>query len=462
MADVAGFRAIGYVSAKVAPDKGLAFAEVESAAARERALAADPHNVMRLLDPASGGESPVARWLSSGLLEQQPSRAMYRYHQEYVLPDLGGRTLVRRSLLCAVRLPSLIEGGIKVHQAVRPAEVEAHAAAMLRHSLHAAPVTAAFRDPSTEIDRLFRRIETAPPTLQLQTPDKVWHRLWRCSDAEIMGQVRHLFKPRKLYALDGHERLAAMLAAGERLAASSSVPMYSAANYALMCLVNLEDQALLPAPCHRLLCGPAVPQADVLARAGRYFAVQKLAGLASSAERLAKELDGWTTTQATFALAFPGSPDVWQLTLLPAVNPRDEGVVGHPAVARLDPVVVEDLFFRKVLEQPVTLFSAAAAAAGAPPAIADGADGGAPPVAAASPSGQAMSIVHDATSALAALANRGAQAPWLAVLSRPVPMQQVVHVADLGQTLPVGSTHFFPPVLAGTAMLALTSDEDLV
>lgn len=477
MADVAGFRAIGYVAGKVDPEKVLTSAELDSAAARERALAADPHNVVRLFDPGPGpgpgpgpasavnGDSPLPRWLEQAVLEQQPSRAMYRYHQEYTLSELGGRPMVRRALLCAVRLPSLQEGGIKTHQAVRQDVVEAHAAAYVRHRLHAAPVLAAFRDPATEVDRLFRKVEAAAPVLQVQGPDGVRHRLWRCTDAEVMGQVRHLFKPRKLYALDGHERLAGMLLAGERLAQSSPMPMYAAGNYALMCLVNLEDQALLPSPCHRLVSGSVPPAAELLAKAARYFAVDKLAGMAGAADRLARELDGWTSSQAMFALAFPGSPDLWRLSLLPGVNPRDEGVDAHPSIARFDPMVVEELFFRKVLggrplpfsplSGPSTSAPTSASAAAVP------AEGAAPAVAAGSaPDGVPVSVVHDATSVLAALAGR--TPPALAVLARALPMQQVVHVADLGQHLPMGSTHFFPPILAGLAMLSLTADEDLV
>lgn len=483
MADVAGFRAIGYVAGKVAPEKVLTSAELASAAGRERALAADPHNVVRLFDPghAPGEESPVARWLEQGVLEQQPSRAMYRYHQEYTLAELGGRTLVRRGLLCAVRLPSLQDGGIKTHQAVREDVVQAHAAAYLRHRLHAAPALAAFRDPAAEIDRLFRRTEAAAPLVQLQTADGVWHRLWRCTDAEVIGQVRHLFKPRKLYALDGHERLAGMLLAGERLAQAAPMPMYAAGNYALMCLVNLEDQALLPSPCHRLVSGAIAPAAEVLAKAARYFSVDKLAGVAGAAERLARELDGWTSSQAMFALAFPGSPDLWRLSLLPGVNPRDEGVDVHPSIARFDPVVVEELFFRKVLGGPPLSFSPlgpSAAAASAPAntstnpsaaAVSPSAGASANPsvaphaaeaLAAPASQGIPVSVVHDATAVLAALSGRSPAA--LAVLGRALPMQQVVHVADLGQHLPAGSTHFFPPVLAGLTMLSLTADEDLV
>jgi uncharacterized protein (DUF1015 family) len=498
MADVAGFRAVGFAD-KVPLERAVAPADVESAAERERCAALDPHNAVRLADPTAAAAGPaladpIAEWLGSGVLRQDGGRALYRYHQEYTLPDLGGRTLTRRGLLCAVRLPSLADNGIKLHQAVREAEVTAHTELMGKLNIHAAPVMAAYRDPAVEVDRLFRKLELGPPTFQVQTPDGTWHRIWRCGDAEIIGTVRHFFAPRRLYILDGHERLAAMQAVGARLAErEASMPMYAAGNYVTMCLVNLEDQALLPAPVHRLLGGSPISQADVLARAARYFSVTKLSGLAQSPARLAKVMDEWTATQACFALAFPGSPDVWQLTMLPAVNPRDEGVEGHPLVTRLDPWVIEELFLRRVLGKPgaavvtatpsppaaavaapaaapIAPAAEAAPAAAVAPAVSEGSAAteatAVAPQDAARPAVEAaagewpVAIVHDATAALAALA--AGKGTWMAVLSRPVPMTQVVHVADLGQELPPRSTHFAPHLLAGLAMLRLTADEDLV
>jgi uncharacterized protein (DUF1015 family) len=471
MADVAGFRAVGFATDKVSLASVTAPADVESATERARLAALDPHQVMRLLDPsvplAGDAADPVAAWLQQGALRQDAGRALYRYHQEYTLPDFGARVLVRRGLLCAVRLPSLADGGVKAHQAVRAERVSAHAERMARLRLHAAPVTAAYRDPAQEVDRLFRKIETGTPTLQVQAADGTWHRLWRCGDAEIIGAVRHLFAPRKLYTLDGHERLAAMQAAGAKLAEEAPMPMYAAGNYATMCLFNLEDQALLPAPCHRLLGGAPLPAAEVLARAGRYFSIVKMPGLAQHPGKLAVALEEWTQSQACFALAFPGEADVWQLTLLPAVNPRDEGIVGHPAVTRLEPVVIDELLLKRVIG-----LSASEAVPAAPPAalLAPRDIEVTPPVSAASPElvppasaapplrVERVTWVHDASSALAALASGHV---WMAVLTRPLPMQHVVHVADLGQELPPLSTHFYPPVLGGLAMLRLTADEDL-
>src|SRR5690606_41008945 len=88
--------------------------------------------------------------------------------------------------------------------------------------------------------------------VEVTTPDGTVHRLWRVPSAEIIGQVRALFAPKKLHVLDGHARYEGMLAYAAKLGASAQ-PQYSSAKYGLACLVNLEDPALVISARHRLV-----------------------------------------------------------------------------------------------------------------------------------------------------------------------------------------------------------------
>ena len=62
-----------------------------------------------------------------------------------------------------------------------------------------------------------------------------------------------------------------------------------------------------------------------------------------------------------------------------------------------------------------------------------------------------------AAGALAALQS-GAD---LALIVRPLAVDQIIHVTDLGQLLPAGSTAFTPPTLPMVAHI-IDRDEDLV
>jgi uncharacterized protein (DUF1015 family) len=48
------------------------------------------------------------------------------------------------------------------------------------------------------------------------------------------------------------------------------------------------------------------------------------------------------------------------------------------------------------------------------------------------------------------------------VIMRPLSVEQIAHVDELGQLLPAGSTAFHPPILAGLISLVIDPDEDLV
>src|SRR4029078_4467377 len=85
-------------------------------------------------------------------------------------------------------------------------------AALQATRLQAAPVFAGYRDAAVEVERLVRKVDGERPTLEITTPDGTMHRLWRARSAELLGQLRHVFAPKKLIVLDGPPLDEAMLA----------------------------------------------------------------------------------------------------------------------------------------------------------------------------------------------------------------------------------------------------------
>src|SRR5690606_22651342 len=114
--------------------------------------------------------------LASGELVRDPSRAMYRYHQTFTHQ---GRTVTRQTLVCAVRLEPWTDGQIRPHEQTDPTARDAATAAIIEAGAHTEPVFAGYRDAAREVERLFRSVETQPPTIEVTTPDGTIHRLWR-------------------------------------------------------------------------------------------------------------------------------------------------------------------------------------------------------------------------------------------------------------------------------------------
>src|SRR5678816_14095 len=163
----------------------------------------DPSKLKEVVAETTARRFDVAKGLSAGTLVRDPGRAVYRYHQVFADPQ-GGRALVRKMFLCSVRLEPWAEGLVKPHEAALPAHKASALAALQATRLQAAPVFAGYRDAATEVERLFRKVDGERATLEITTPDGTMHRLWRAKSAELLGQLRHVFAPKKLIVLDGH------------------------------------------------------------------------------------------------------------------------------------------------------------------------------------------------------------------------------------------------------------------
>lgn len=370
--------------------------------------------------PGGPGGLDVAKGLAAGSLSRDAGRAVYRYHQVFAEP-VTGRALVRKMVVCAVRLEPWTEPLIRPHEATPPAAAAAALAAVRASRSVSAPVFAGYRDPAGEVDRLFRKVDGERPALEVTTADQTVHRVWRVQSAELIGALRSQFAPKKLTVLDGHDRYEALLAYRDELAAKQPLALYSAANYALACVVNLGDPTLIVVPRHRVVRG-APARAAALDAARKYFVIDRLAGAAGDLARLRAALEDTIAHQPAFVVVWPGESDAWKLTLSPDISPVAEGVQVHRALQKLDPVVADQLFLDRAM-----------------------------------PGAQREFVV----SAEAALAARS-EAATAVVIMRPLTVEQISHVVDLGQVLPAGSTAFHPPLANGLVSAVIDPDEDLV
>jgi uncharacterized protein (DUF1015 family) len=361
-------------------------------------------------------DSPTKK--PSDLTARDDARALYRYHQTFKHPS-DGRSVTRKSFFVGVRLAPWGAPTIRATETIDAGQRDAALQQLTATALETEPVLAGYRDAAGEIERLLRRIDTERPTVDI-TVDDVNHKLWRSRDAELFGKVRNTIAPKKLQVLDGHARYDAMLAYQAKLEAQSPLAVHSSGNYGLMCLTALEDTALVPAARHRILRS-AKPKADLLAAVQPQFIVDKLTGVAGSADKLVTALADSVAHQPVFVLVFKDDPDAWKLTLSPDITVSNQGIAVHRGIQHLDPVVVDALFLGRH-------------ATGA--------------------------TVTTETSTTAALAQLKAGADAV-VIMRPVTVEQMIHVADLGQGLPPGAIALYPPVLPLVGFV-VEPDVDLV
>jgi uncharacterized protein (DUF1015 family) len=438
---LAPFRGLRYDPARVS---GLA--EVTSPpydaigpGSEPRLLAADPHNVVRLIlphaDPAAAGSGPLAAadmlrsWIGEGVLSADPRPAIYVYEQSTGAAGAPGRVL-QRGLIGAVRLSPPGDGVVLPHEAVMPGPVTGRRELMEATQANLEPIfllydgsPAAIRaggetaadgharppggDSRGAATRLADEVATTrAPLLTAVTEDGITHRLWAITDAAELAAITADLAPRQALIADGHHRYAAYLELQARRRADGDQP--GPWDYGLALLVDSAAYPPQIGAMHRVI--PGLPPADAVAQAKAAFAVRSLPADLPAALR---ELDLAGRSGPAFLIAGGG-----ELYLADRPDPQQAAQAmpagRSPAWCALPPSVLQELLIRRLW----------------------GID----------PGERTVRIVHqDAAAAVRAADEAGGTA----VLSNPVSADDVRDIAALGERMPPKSTLFGPKARTG-------------
>ncbi len=446
---LAPFRGLRYAAEKVS---GLA--EVTSPpydaigqGSESRLLAADPHNVVRLILPHAGpaageGGSRVAAdtlrsWITQGVLAADPRPAIYVYEQSSAAEP--GRVL-QRGLIGAVRLSPPGDGIVLPHEAVMPGPVTGRRELMEATQANLEPIfllydgsPAGIRAAGPPAGQAAQDGHDAPagdgrgaatrlvdeiaavraPLLTAVTEDGITHRLWAITDEAELAVVNADLAPRQALIADGHHRYAAYLElqARRRAAGGQAGPW----DYGLALLVDSAAYPPQIGAMHRVI--PALPAADAAALAKAAFAVRDLPRDLPAA---LLELERAGRCGPAFLIAGGG-----ELYLADSPDPAQAAAAmpggRSPAWCALAPSVLQELLIRSLWG--------------------------------IEPGERTVRIVHQDAAAAVRAAD---QAGGTAVLCNPVPAGDVRDIAARGERMPPKSTLFGPK--ARTGLLIRTFD----
>jgi uncharacterized protein (DUF1015 family) len=289
------FRGIRY-----APDRVRAIADVTSppydvigAGALGELLAAEPHNIVRLILPGAGagipnvpgdaGAAAAARlrdWLASGILVRDPVPALYVYEQE-------GPGFLQRGIigLVPVGIP-----GILPHEDVMPGPVAGRRELMAATRANLEPIFLVYDGGGGSAGGLAEEVAAGQrPLLRAATSDGVTHRLWRVTDPAAHAAAAAGLAGRTALIADGHHRYAAyeQLRARARAAGHGPGPW----DYGLAFVVDASACPPRVGAIHRVL--PELAFGPAAARAATAFRVRQLPDdFAAATSALAAEADG--------------------------------------------------------------------------------------------------------------------------------------------------------------------------
>lgn len=421
---LAPFRGVRYAEDRVS---GLAEVtsppyDVIAADIENQLMAADPHNVVRLILPRHPQGQPgspyedAARdlrdWLAEGILDADPEPALYVYEQA-VAEGGGTRRPIQRGLIGALGLVPYSAGIVLPHEDVAPGPVAGRRQLMEATHANLEPIFLLYEGGNGVATGLVDQIAgSRSPLTEAFTADGLRHRLWAVTDAAELAAIAADLAPRAALIADGHHRYAAYLQLQQRLrqAGADGGPWD-------LGLALLVDSAAYPpqlGAIHRVIVGLVPESAAKLAETA--FAVRELpGGSADQAGALAALAEAGSRGMA-FLLT--GNGRAYLLTdpdpgLLRAAVPDQPAELWQ----QLPGAVLEGLLFARIW------------------GIEDDA--------------RSVQAVHDAAAAMRAADE---EPGGTAVICCPMSAAQVYQVAALGRRVPRKSTSFGPKPRTGLVM----------
>jgi uncharacterized protein (DUF1015 family) len=429
---LAPFRGVRYAEDRVS---GLARVtsppyDVIAADNETRLMAADPHNVVRLILPRHLAGEPgspyqdaaddLAGWLADGILVADPLPALYVYEQAAA----DGSAVLQRGLIGALGLAPYPAGIVRPHENVMPGPVAGRRQLMEATGANLEPIFLLYQNGNGPATGLVDAVaDRRPPLAEATTTDGLRHRLWAITDPAQLVAIAADLAPRTALIADGHHRYAAYLELQRQMWQTGAGPGPWDRGLAL-----LVDSASYPpqvGAIHRVVAGLDSETAARLASAA--FEVRELPAGTRDVQEILVQLAAACGAGVAFVLA--GGGRAWLLSE-PDPAALRAAVPEQPAELwqRVGGTVMADLLFARLW------------------GVAD--------------DERSVRAFHDPAEALAAadcrawdrLESSGEAVRRTAVLCCPMTAAQVYEVARLGRRVPRKSTSFGPKPRTGLVL----------
>jgi uncharacterized protein (DUF1015 family) len=360
------------------------------------------------------------QWRSDGTLRRDPRPALYVYEQTYAVP---GSAVVRtqRGFFGRLRLePFGPVGGILPHERTLAGPKEDRYKLMRATGAHLSPIVGLYEDPTGRTAGILARIVARPAALDVTDDDGVRQRLWvlaeDAADAPIVAELASLAGSGHVTIADGHHRYETALRYRDERRVTTSTETDPAYDFVLVLLLETTQEPLTVLATHRVvrdLGDRGV--ADLLSNAGSLFDIQPADDGAALARAFAP---------AALAPGGEGRLGLWTRSggaILRARRDAFEPFLppGGAALRALDVTLLQ-----VALERLCGIDAAALAA------------------------GEHVDYMKSSAEAVddVSAGTGGADA---AFLLDPVPVADIVAVAEDGDVMPQKSTYFYPKALTG-------------
>ena len=419
---------------------------------QERYYKQSPYNLIRVIlgkKQAGDGEEhnvytraadTLKTWRNEGILREEAEPALYGYAQTYTVPGTD-EVRERRGFVALGHLYDYADHVVFRHEQTFPKHKSDRLALFKATRAYCEQIYMLYSDPNFTAEKLIfesgKAESGAAPELEVTDEYGVQHRVWKLTDPALIQQVLEAMADKQLIIADGHHRYetsvaymqerAAELQLGKNTDARSDAGLPAPAfpeQAMMMTFVNMEAPGITILPTHRVVFGfPNFNGREFAKEAEEFFFVEEIPNTADGhypgAAQLLAKLD---TTPGTAFIAATRDGDF-------LLTPRAEAIA--PLLARLSARqaaldVVQ--LHRVVLDRMLALNEQTVRA------------------------GSQVRYVREAGEALQQVGSGNAD---VALLIKPVSLDQMKDISLNLEVMPQKSTDFYPKLLSGLAMYAL-------
>ncbi|HEY8514487.1 MAG TPA: DUF1015 domain-containing protein [Candidatus Binatia bacterium] len=375
--------------------------DVIDASERERLARSSPANAVHLELPA--GDEPyrvaaalLAEWKQRGWLAKDAEPSFLIYAQRFTVHD---ETHERWGVLVALELQPFSAGVVLPHERTLAAPKADRLNLVRATRTNLSPIFGLV-EAKLELASL---VEGRTPIASFEDRTGIRHRLWRCTEREIVDRLVERVASQQIFIADGHHRYeTALNYREERRASETDESRPHAYDYVMTYLCSTLDPGLVVLPTHRLL-QDAPAHDELLARLRDTCSVTEV----DDATTLARTIATTTNGRRRVGLLRRGTSRGW-LVEATERTPLDKLA---PELRALDVSFLHEAVLPGI---PADRFT----------------------------------YTHDDREALDAIAGGTTD---LAVLLPPPRVADVLAISRAGLTMPQKSTYFHPKVVTGLA-----------
>ncbi len=323
----------------------------------------NPYNVIRLiLGKKKRGDTDwdnrytraaeyFKRWQEEMVLVRSKHPSLYLTRITY---KLNNTTKSRWGLIGLVKIEDDGSKRILPHERTFSAYKEDRLRLMKACSAQLSQIFGLYSDPEgTIMNNLKEKVDLDAPALDFEFIDGTRHKVWIIeNDFQLFKELTRLFQDKKIIIADGHHRYETSRNLRDIMRLRfGKYPPNRSYEFVMMYLSNMDDDGLTVLPSHRLIKEVSGFGLDgFLAHASQFFETTEIPF--SNEEDVAKKvkelLFRYGANDTALAFFAYNSPSIYIFTIKPGAR-EQMGDDLHPALKRLDVLVLSRLIFQKIL-----------------------------------------------------------------------------------------------------------------